>query len=61
VNIPDGDITADLKDFVTTKKGKTPFPYFHNLERADDQKKAEIIGIHKQFRMQVREDAGKLG
>jgi energy-converting hydrogenase A subunit R len=61
VNIPDGDITADLKDFVTTKKGKTPFPYFHNLERADDQKKAEIIGIHKQFRMHVREDAGKLG
>lgn len=61
VNIPDSAITADIKDFVTTKKGETPFPYFHNLERADERTKEEIITIHKQVRMLVREDAGKLG
>jgi energy-converting hydrogenase A subunit R len=60
-NIPDGYITPDLKDFLTTQKGKLPFPYLHNLERADDRRKGEIIRIHKRLRMQVREDAGKLG
>lgn len=35
--------------------------YFHNLEDADQRRREEIIKIHKQFRMQVREDAGKLG
>ncbi|HUV02746.1 MAG TPA: HAD hydrolase family protein [Desulfobacteria bacterium] len=60
-NIPDSVITADIKEFVTTHKGTIPFPYFHNLERADERRKKEIIGIHKQFRMRVREDAGKLG
>ena len=59
VDIPDSDITADIKEFVT--KQKIPFPYFHNLERANERKKDEVIGIHKQFRMQVREDAGTLG
>jgi energy-converting hydrogenase A subunit R len=60
-NIPDSVITADIKEFVTTHTGTIPFPYFHNLERANERRKKEIIGIHKQFRMQVREDAGKLG
>lgn len=58
-NIPDSVITADIKEFVATQK--IPVPYFHNLERADARKKDEVIKIHKQFRMQVREDAGKLG
>ena len=61
MNIPDGYITADVKDFLTREKGKIPFPYFHNLERADDRRKSEILTIHKRLRMQVREDAGKLG
>jgi energy-converting hydrogenase A subunit R len=61
MNIPDGYITPDLKDFLITQKGKIPFPYFHNLERADERKKSEILTIHKRLRMQVREDAGKLG
>ncbi len=59
MDISDSAITADIKDFVATQK--IPFPYFHNLERADERKKEEIITIHKRFRMQVREDAGKLG
>ena len=58
-NIPDSVITEDIKDFVT--KQKISFPYFHNLEHADKKRKDEVIKIHKQFRMQVREDAGKLG
>jgi energy-converting hydrogenase A subunit R len=58
-DIPDSAITADIKEFVTNQK--ISFPYFHNLERADERKKDEIIAIHKQLRMQVREDAGKLG
>ena len=60
-NIPDSIITADIKEFVTNQKGTMPFPYFHNLERANARKKDAVIKIHKQFRMQVREDAGKLG
>ena len=60
-NIPDSVITANIKEFVTKQKGTKPFPYFHNLERADKRKKDDVIKIHKQFRMQVREDAGKLG
>jgi len=60
-NIPDSDITANIRDFITKQKGTKPFPYFHNLERANERKKDEVIKIHKQFRMQVREDAGKLG
>ena len=58
--IPDSVITTDIKEFVANQM-VTPFPYFHNLERADENRKKEIIGIHKKFRMQVREDAGKLG
>lgn len=58
-NIPDSAITADIKEFVTTQK--IPFPYFHNLAHANARKKDEVIRIHKRFRMQVREDAGKLG
>ena len=60
-SIPDSEITADIREFVTTRTGTMPFPYFHNLERADERRKEEIIAIHKQFRMRVREDAGKLG
>lgn len=60
-NIPDDYITPEIKDFLTIQKGKTHFPYFHNLERADERRKEEIITIHKRLRMQVREDAGKLG
>ncbi|MHC1611098.1 MAG: HAD hydrolase family protein [Candidatus Methanospirareceae archaeon] len=58
-DIPDSVITPDIKEFVT--KEKIPLPYFHNLERADERKREEVIRMHKQFRMQVREDAGKLG
>ena len=61
VNIPDSAITADIKEFVAKQKVNMPFPYFHNLERTDERRKGEIIGIHKRLRMQVREDAGKLG
>ena len=64
-DIPDNCITADIKDFVMKQKvlgrGKMPFPYFHNLEQADERRKEEIIKIHKRVRMQVREEAGKLG
>ncbi|MBN1762414.1 MAG: HAD hydrolase family protein [Methanomicrobia archaeon] len=59
--IPDSVITPAIKEFVMTQPGTMPFPYFHNLERADERRKKEIIGIHKQFRIRVREDAGKLG
>jgi len=59
--IPDSVVTAEIRAFLTAHAGNFPFPYFHNLERADDRKRAEITAIHKRFRMQVREDAGKLG
>jgi energy-converting hydrogenase A subunit R len=57
--IPEKCITEDIRDFIM--KQKMPFPYFHNLERADERRKEEIIKIHKRVRMQVREEAGKLG
>jgi energy-converting hydrogenase A subunit R len=60
-NIPDSLITPAIKEFVLTQPGTIPFPYFHNLKCADERKKEEIITIHKQFRMRVREDAGRLG
>jgi len=41
--------------------GGFEIPYFHNLERADERRRAEIIKLHKAFRMRVREDAGRLG
>jgi energy-converting hydrogenase A subunit R len=59
--IPDNVVTAEIRAFLTAHAGKLAFPYFHNIERADDRKRAEITAIHKRFRMQVREDAGKLG
>ena len=59
--IPDDTVTPEIRAFLTAHTGDLPFPYFHNLERADDRKRAEIIATHKRFRMQVREDAGKLG
>ncbi|MCW3129089.1 MAG: HAD hydrolase family protein [Methanophagales archaeon] len=58
-DIPDNCITADIRDFIM--KQRKSFPYFHNIERADEIEKEDIIKIHKQVRMQVREDAGKLG
>ena len=58
-DIPDNCITADMRDFIM--KQKKVFPYFHNIEHAGERRKDEIIKIHKRFRMQVREDAGKLG
>jgi energy-converting hydrogenase A subunit R len=51
-------ITTDIKDFIMEQK---PLPYFHNLERADERRKGEITTIHKRLRMQMREEAGKLG
>ncbi len=62
-DIPGNCITSDIKDFVMKQKGrgKVPFPYFHNLEHADERGREKIIKIHKRLRMQVREDAGKLG
>lgn len=57
--IPEKCITEDIRDFIM--KQKMPFPYFHNLEHADERRKEEIIKIHKRVRMQVREEAGKLG
>ncbi|MGC9443510.1 MAG: HAD hydrolase family protein [Candidatus Methanospirareceae archaeon] len=59
--IPDSVVTAEIRAFLTSQAGNLAFPYFHNLERAGDRKRAEITAIHKRFRMQVREDAGKLG
>jgi energy-converting hydrogenase A subunit R len=59
--IPDGYITADIKDFISGGKQAMSFPYFHNLERADKRRAEEIIALHKQLRMRLREDAGKLG
>ncbi|MBN1455041.1 MAG: HAD hydrolase family protein [Methanomicrobia archaeon] len=59
--IPNSEVSAGIRAFLTSHAGNLPFPYFHNVERADDRKRAEIIAIHKRFRMQVREDAGKLG
>jgi energy-converting hydrogenase A subunit R len=56
--IPDEFITPDLRDFLTARRET---PYFHLLERADESMRAEILRIHKRFRMLVREDAGKLG
>ncbi|MCW3132959.1 MAG: HAD hydrolase family protein [Methanophagales archaeon] len=58
-DIPDNCITADIRHFIM--KQKKFFPYFHNIEHANERRKDEIIKIHKQVRMQVREDAGKLG
>ncbi|MHC1636121.1 MAG: HAD hydrolase family protein [Candidatus Methanospirareceae archaeon] len=59
--IPEDCITEDIKSYIM-ERGKTmPFPYFHNLEAADERKKEEVIRIHKGFRMKVREEAGKLG
>ncbi len=60
-DISDNCITGDIKDFMMEQKRKEPFPYFHNLEHAGERRKEEIIEIHKRFRMQVREEAGKLG
>lgn len=60
-DIPDNCITSDIKDFIMKQKRKMPFPYFHNLEHADERRREEIIKIHKRLRMQVREEAGKLG
>jgi energy-converting hydrogenase A subunit R len=57
-HIPDEFITPDLRDFLTARRET---PYFHQLERADESMRAEILRIHKRFRMLVREDAGKLG
>lgn len=59
--IPDDCITPDLRDFLTTGREPKGAPYFHRLERADEPRRAEILRIHKRFRMLVREDAGKLG
>ena len=59
--IPDNEVTEGIRAFLTDRAGDIPFPYFHNIQQADDRKRAEIIAIHKRFRMQVREDAGKLG
>jgi energy-converting hydrogenase A subunit R len=56
--IPDKFITPDLRDFLATQR---EIPYFHQLERADDAAREEILRIHKRFRMLVRVDAGKLG
>lgn len=58
-DIPEKCITEDIRDFIM--KRKMPFPYFHNIKRADERRKEEIIEIHKRVRMQVREEAGKLG
>jgi len=62
-DIPDNCITAGTKDFIMKQKPKTLFPYFHNIEHADERRGnlEEIIKIHTRFRMRVREDAGKLG
>lgn len=60
-DIPGSYVTTDLKEFILNTKGELPFPYFHNLERVNEERKEEIIRIHKKFRVQVREDAGKLG
>ncbi len=59
--IPEAVVTAEIRAFLATHAGDLTFPYFHNLRRADDRKRADITAIHKRFRMQVREDAGKLG
>jgi energy-converting hydrogenase A subunit R len=59
--IPDQFITPDLRDFLSSHAETKPAPYFHNLERANDAAREEILRIHKRFRMLVREDAGKLG
>ncbi|RZN33442.1 MAG: hypothetical protein EFT35_10685 [Methanophagales archaeon ANME-1-THS] len=53
--IPDGYITPDIKSFLMQEKGKRIFPYFHNLDRADERRKSEILAIHKRLRLQVRE------
>jgi energy-converting hydrogenase A subunit R len=58
-DIPDNCITDDLRDLI--QKQQLSMPYFHNVERADERGRDEIIKIHKRVRMQVREDAGKLG
>jgi energy-converting hydrogenase A subunit R len=52
-------IPEDLKGLIMEQK--VPIPYFHNIERADERRREEIIKIHKRVRMHVREDAGKLG
>ena len=67
-SIPKSCVNADILDFLMVQKEKKkrgervmPFPYFHNIEKADERRKEEIIKIHKKFRMRVREEAGKLG
>jgi len=57
-NSEDGQ--RDFEDDLANKN--LSISYFHNLEDADQRRRVqEIIRIHKHFRMQVREDAGKLG
>ncbi len=58
-DIPDNCITEYIRDFIM--KQDLPLPYFHNIERADERGREGIIRIHKRVRIQVREDAGKLG
>jgi len=54
-SIPERFIPNELLAFI-----KTPF-FFHNIERADERKKKEIVSIHKDFRVRVRKSAGLLG
>jgi len=54
-SIPERFIPNELLAFI-----KTPF-FFHNIERADERKKEEIVSIHKDFRVRVRKSAGLLG
>ncbi|MFZ2071428.1 MAG: HAD hydrolase family protein [Halobacteriota archaeon] len=58
-HIPDNSITEDLRDLIMNRQ--MALPYFHDVERADGEEREEIIRAHKQVRMQVRADAGKLG
>jgi energy-converting hydrogenase A subunit R len=64
-DVPRNCITDDIRNFVMKQKvlgrEKMPFPYFHNIEQADERRKEEIIKIHKRVRLRVREEAAKLG
>lgn len=57
-------ITPEIKNFIIEQKDKGKkalFPFFHNLEGADERDKEFIIKIHKEYRMRMREKAGRLG
>lgn len=63
MEIPEEIIPDDVRDFLVKKisGGSFSMPYFHCLENIGEEKREEVIEIHKKFRSLVRGGAAKLG